>query len=139
MTSDDPSTETWRDAMREQVHGFLDGLNPQPGGEDTVERMRGRWEACSRHREHIQQKLSETQQALAKSQQDLTQMEKELGEARHDLQHATFQLSVERARVAEVHGTCAWRDIAVDAMRERDLARAQLDDAIATFRAGGGS
>jgi hypothetical protein len=32
------------------------------------------------------------------------------------------------------HG-CAWRPIAVTAMQERQLARAQLDDAIAAFRA----
>jgi hypothetical protein len=121
MTSDDPSTETWRDAMREQLHGLLDGLKPQPGGEDTVERMRGRWEACSRHREHIQQKLSETQLALAKSQQDLTRMEAERDEYWQEL--------------SRLRGDCAWRDLAITAMRERDLTRAQLDDAIAAFRA----
>jgi len=53
----------------------------------------------------------------------------------------TLRVMSLRADLAEAQKSepCAWRDLAIAAMQERDLARAQLDDAIATFRAGGGS
>lgn len=59
-------------------------------------------------------KLAEVIGALAASQQDLTRAKEELAAAQQP---------------------CAWKGLAVDAMQERDLIRAQLDDAIAGFRA----
>jgi len=139
----DPATEVWREAMamdraaamdalgsmpnpgnlREQVHGLLDGFKPEPGKEMTVERMRGFWQACSRHRDHLLKKLGETQQALAASQADLTR-----AEAERDA--LTLLLAEARRELADTK-PCAWRGLAVDAMRERDYARAQLGDLIA--------
>ena len=57
--------------------------------------------------------LRRTQAALAASQADLTRAEQELAAARAE--------------------PCAWRGLAIDAIRERDYARAQLDDLIATL------
>lgn len=80
----------------------------------------------------------------------------ERDEALHDLAHATFQLGMEKTRVAHwreeqqkaeaeltsaqqelalhrQHQQCAWRDLAETAVRERQMVRAQLDDAIVSW------
>lgn len=86
----------------------------------------------------------------------LRRVEQERDEALHDLDHATFQLDMEKTRVAHwrgeqqkaeaeltsaqqelalhrQHQQCAWRDLAETAVRERQMVRAQLDDAIVSW------
>jgi hypothetical protein len=65
-------------------------------------------------------RLRQAQQDLAASQADLTRTERERDEALHDLAHATFQLDMERTRVAH------WRE-------QNDLARAELVSARQEF------
>jgi len=72
--------------------------------------------------------LRQTQRDLAASQADLSRMQ-----ADRDAVSAIADML--RAELTDAQKPCAWRDLAVDAMRERDLSRAQLDDAIAEFRA----
>ena len=140
----DPATQEWRQALGGQVRGLLGGLTPQPDGEDALDRMRGRWEACSRHREHIQRKLSETQEALAASQADLTRVEHELGEmqddrdlwkqaaeaAQHERDELIRLLLDARQEIAALGATADCLHI------ESAFARAQLDDLIAARREG---
>jgi head-tail adaptor len=64
--------------------------------------------------------LRQTQAALAASQEDLTRA--------HDvIIQLNDMLTTARRELAKLHETCAWRDLAVTAMRERDTLRAQLD------------
>ena len=68
----------------------------------------------------------------------LRRVEAELGAALGALAATREQLEQLKIRLAHTDGTgpCAYRALAVDAMRERDYVRAQLDDLIAAH--GGG-
>jgi hypothetical protein len=94
MTSGDPSTATWREAVDQSTSA----------------------------------RLRQVQRDLAASQQDLTHVHHQLACAERERDEARAEL------MKRDHG-CAWRTLAVTAMRERAYARAQLDDAIAAFRA----
>jgi septal ring factor EnvC (AmiA/AmiB activator) len=109
--SRDPSTETWRQALAHTT-------------------VTNSWDTAS-----ASEQLRQTQQALAASQADLTRAHDVISQLNDMLTTARRELAKLHEACAKLHETCAWRDLAVTAMRERDLTRAQLDDAIATFRA----
>jgi hypothetical protein len=80
-------------------------------------------------------RLRQVQRDLAASQQDLTHVHHQLACAESDRMKAECERDEARAELMKRDHGCAWRTLAVTAMRERAYARAQLDDAIAAMRA----
>lgn len=126
----DPSTETWRETVGLSTSAQL-RQTQREAAELTELLLQARQEIIRTHR------------SLAASQQDLTSVEAERDGVREELTRqantnedlrATLAMRDRQLREAETL-PCAWLDLAVAAMQERDLACAQLDDAIATFRA----
>ncbi len=141
--SRDPSTETWREAVGLSTSAQLQQTQQEltllrDEFEDVyADLAQARYELKQERLLHAQ-----TKKTLAASQQDLTRVEGERDWAlevvemlrKNEIIRAQVirERNAERdrlhAELAEAQKPCAWRDLAVTAMRERDVLRAQLDD-----------
>lgn len=142
----DPSTETWRETVglstSAQLRQTQRDLAASQQDLSHVERQLRDAEddlnSVAAERDGVREELARQAATNEDLRATLAIRDRQLREAQHELEHVTFQQSMLQTRLdhaREEQGSCAWRDLAVDAMRERDLIRAQLDDAIAGFRA----
>jgi len=131
MAHGDPATQEWREAVGESISAALrrvererdEAVAAQARIGDRLTETVVRLAAHRQDRERLQRDLAASQADLTRAEQDLAEAREERDEARHELAHARFQLDMAKTRLdnARQHDgkPCAWRQIAVDVMREQ--------------------
>lgn len=91
-----------------------------------AQKLAGFWQECSRNRDEITAERDQWKDAAEAARADRDAVSLIADMLRAELTSAQQEL-------ARLRGECAYKPLAVTAMQERDLARAQLDDTIARF------